>query len=106
MMDTMDKINQSRESLMSSLKSVIQDAEKMLENTAQQTGDGFKSAKTKLESTLADAKWELGRLEDAVVNKTKDAMESTDRYVQDNPWKAVGIGTAVGVIVGMLISRK
>ena len=105
-MDTMDKINQSRDSLMSSLKSVIQDAEKMLDNTAQQTGEGFKTAKAKLESTLQDAKWELGRLEDAVINKAKDTMVCTDRYVKDNPWQAVGIGAAVGVLLGMLISRK
>jgi ElaB/YqjD/DUF883 family membrane-anchored ribosome-binding protein len=105
-MDTMEKIEQSRENLMRSLKSVIEDTEKMLENTAQQAGDGLKNAKAKLESTLDDARWELGRLEDAVVGKTKDAMECTDRYVKANPWQAVGIGAAVGVLVGMLMSRK
>lgn len=105
-MDTIDKISQSRDKLMDSLKSVIQDAEKMLENTAQQTGEGYKTAKAKLETTLADAKWELNRLEDAAIAKAKDAMDTTDRYVRDNPWQAVGIGAAVGVLLGMLIARK
>lgn len=105
-MDAIDKISQSREKLMDSLKSVIQDAEKMLENTAQQTGEGYKAAKAKLESTLADAKWELGRLEDTAIAKAKDAMVCTDQYVRENPWQSVGIGAAVGLLLGLLISRK
>jgi ElaB/YqjD/DUF883 family membrane-anchored ribosome-binding protein len=41
-----------------------------------------------------------------VVEKTKVAAKATDEFVQENPWKAVGIGTAAGIVIGMLISRR
>ena len=41
-----------------------------------------------------------------VVEKSKAAAKATDTYVKDNPWKAVGIGAAVGVVLGMLINRR
>ena len=34
------------------------------------------------------------------------AAKATDEYVKDNPWKSVGLGAAVGVVIGMLIARK
>jgi ElaB/YqjD/DUF883 family membrane-anchored ribosome-binding protein len=41
-----------------------------------------------------------------VVEKTKVAAKATDEFVQENPWKSVGIAGAVGVVIGMLIARK
>ena len=40
------------------------------------------------------------------MDKAKEAARATDDFVHEHPWKAVGIGAAVGVIVGMLISRR
>jgi ElaB/YqjD/DUF883 family membrane-anchored ribosome-binding protein len=60
----------------------------------------------KFERTLVKAKEDIVRLEEAAVEKAKVAAKATDEYVKENPWKAVGLGTAVGVVIGMLIARK
>ncbi len=96
----------ARDQLMSDLKSVIQDAEVWLRNGSQMTGDELQAAKAKFERTLTSAKADLIRLEETVVAKTKEAAKATDDYVQENPWKAVGIGAAAGLFIGLLISRK
>jgi len=96
----------ARDQLMSDLKSVIQDAESWLRNGSQMTGEELQAAKAKFERTLSSAKADLIRIEEAVVAKTKEAAKATDDYVQENPWKAVGIGATVGLLVGLLISRK
>ena len=96
----------AREQLMSDLKSVIQDAEVWLRNGSQMTGEELQAAKAKFERTLSSAKADLIRLEETVVAKTKEAAKATDDYVQENPWKAVGIGAAAGLVIGLLISRK
>ena len=41
-----------------------------------------------------------------MVEKTKATVKATDEYVQENPWKAIGISAAIGVLVGALISRR
>lgn len=96
----------ARDQLMNDLKSVIQDAETWLRHGGQLTGEEFQAAKAKFERTLHNAKDDLVRLEETVVAKTREAAQVTDEYVKENPWKSVGVGAAVGLLVGMLISRR
>lgn len=95
-----------RDQLMNDLKSVIQDAEAWLRHGGQLTGEEFQAAKAKFEQTLSSAKADLGRLEEAVVEKTKEAARATDEYVHENPWKSVCIGAGVGLLVGLLMARR
>ena len=94
------------DALMHDLQAVIHDAEVLLKNSALPSGDDFKNAKARFEATIKNAKDEIVRLERLVVNKTKEAAKSTDTYVKENPWQAVGLGAAVGFVIGLLISRK
>ncbi|WP_020656324.1 DUF883 family protein [Massilia niastensis] len=96
----------TREQLMSDLKTVIHDAENWLRNGGQLTGDELKAAKAKFEETLVNAKASIIEFEETVVERTKEAARATDEYVKENPWKSVGLGAAIGVVVGMLIARK
>lgn len=106
MMEPIPTKTGARDQLMNDLKSVIQDAEAWLRNGGQLTGDELKAAKAKFEQTLLNAKNDLVRLEETVVEKTKEAAKATDEYVKENPWKSVGLGAAVGVVIGLLIARK
>ena len=96
----------ARDQLMSDLKSVIQDAESWLRNGSQMTGEELQIARAKFERTLSSAKADLIRLEETVVQRTKEAAKATDLYVNENPWKAVGVGAAAGILIGMLIARR
>jgi ElaB/YqjD/DUF883 family membrane-anchored ribosome-binding protein len=96
----------TRDQLLSDLKTVIQDAEAWLRNGGHLTGDELKAAKAKFEQTLAGAKDSLGEYQQTVVEKTREAAKVTDEYVHENPWKSVGLGAAVGVVVGLLIARR
>ena len=103
---TSGPLSGARDKLMDDLRSVIQDAEAWMRHGGQVTSEEFKAAKAKFERTLHNAKDDLVRLEETVVEKTKEAAKATDEYVKENPWKAVGLGAAVGVVIGMLIARK
>jgi len=96
----------SREKLASDLKVVVADAEELLRATAGQMGEKAVVARERIEESLRVAKDKLARVEEAVVDKTKAAARATDDYVHDHPWGAVGIAAAVGLVIGMLISRR
>ena len=106
MMEKIPTQTGTRDQLLSDLKTVIQDAESWLRNGGQLTGDELKAAKAKFEQTIASAKDGLAEYQQTVVEKTKEAARVTDEYVHDNPWKSVGLGAAIGVVVGLLISRR
>jgi len=96
----------SREKLASDLRVVVADAEELLRATAGQMGEKAVIARERIQESLRLAKDKLSRAEEAVVDKTKAAARATDDYVHDHPWGAVGIAAAVGLVIGMLISRR
>lgn len=102
----MNTIEQHKESLLRELNQVLKDAEELLKNSEQQAGEGFHSAKDRLEASLKTAKHEIHRIEDKVVKTVKESAKATDNYVHENPWKTAGIAAGVGVLVGLLIARS
>jgi ElaB/YqjD/DUF883 family membrane-anchored ribosome-binding protein len=107
MMEKIPTQTGARDQLLSDLKTVIQDAEAWLRHSGHLTGEEFKAARAKFERTLVARPRKTSiHIEEAVVEKTKVAAKATDEFVQENPWKAVGLGAAIGVVIGMLIARK
>jgi ElaB/YqjD/DUF883 family membrane-anchored ribosome-binding protein len=105
-MDTTEQTPSAREKLVSDLKLVIKDAEELLRGTGQQMDSRYQSARARFESTLENARTGLGTVQGRVTAQGKDALEITDRYVQQNPWQSVGIGAAAGLLIGYLLTRK
>lgn len=95
----------SKEKLIQDFRAVVADAEELLHATAGQAGEKVSAARERIQENLAAAKVRLAATQESVVAQTKQAARATDEYVHENPWKAVGIGAGVGLIVGMLISR-
>ena len=96
----------SKDKLVADLKVVVADAEELLRATASQAGEKVSAARERIQASLATAKVKLTDAERVVVDKTKDAAKATDEYVKDNPWQAVGIAAAAGLVLGVLISRR
>lgn len=94
-----------KEKLIQDFRVVVADAEELLRATAGQAGDKIAAARERIQGNLVAAKARLAEAEEAAVAKAKQAAKATDEYVHENPWKAVGIGVGVGLIIGMLISR-
>ena len=100
------EIEVSMEKLMRDFHLVVADAEELLRATAGQAGEKVSAARERIQHNLAAAKARLSVAEDAVIARTREAAGEADEYVHENPWKAVGIGAGVGMILGMLISRR
>ena len=96
----------SKEKLVQDLKIVISDAEDLLRATASTAGERVSAAREKVQDSLQRAKVKLAEAEDVIIDRSKQAARATDEYVRDNPWRAVGIAAGIGVIIGMLISRR
>ena len=96
----------SREKLATDLRIVIADAEELLRATAGQVGEKAVVARERIQESMRVAKDKLARAEEVMLDKTKAAARATDDYVHDHPWGAVGIAAAVGLVMGMLISRR
>lgn len=96
----------SKDKLVQDLKIVIADAEELLRATANQAGEKAALAREKIQDSLHKAKIKLAEAEEVVIDKTKQAAHATDEYVHEHPWRAVGVAAGIGLILGMLISRR
>lgn len=96
----------NKEKLVSDLRGVISDTEELLRATAGAAGEKVGDLRESLTLRLRDAKERLIDLEVAVVDKTKAAARATDDFVHEEPWKAVGIATALGLALGVLIGHR
>jgi ElaB/YqjD/DUF883 family membrane-anchored ribosome-binding protein len=55
---------------------------------------------------LETAKATFDQAQTVVTDTAKQYADVTDEYVRTNPWKALGIAAATGVLVGILLSRR
>lgn len=99
-----DAVNKDR--IEQDLKAVISDAEELLRATASQAGDHIAAVRERIQDTLYRAKVKLAEAEGVVLDSTREMARAADDYVHDHPWRAVGIAAGVGLVVGLLISRR
>ena len=92
--------------LINEFKVVVADAEALLKATANTGDHKLAELRTKAEESLGIAKESIMDIQTEVVAKTKAAAKATDVYVHENPWRSIGFAASVGVIVGLLISRR
>lgn len=96
----------SKDKLVADLKIVVADAEELLRATASQAGEKVGVARERIQASLASARVKLVEAERALAARTRQAAKVADEYVRENPWQAVGIAAAVGLVLGVLISRR
>lgn len=84
----------------------LADVEDLVKDTTTLTGDDLARAKDKLSSRLASAKESLGELGNTVAQKARKTADVTNNYVHEQPWKAIGIGATVGLLLGFALARR
>ena len=60
----------------------------------------------RLKSALNQAQDRLSALGTDVSDRARKTAKATDEYVHANPWQAIGVGAAVGIVIGALAARR
>jgi ElaB/YqjD/DUF883 family membrane-anchored ribosome-binding protein len=97
---------EARDQLVADMKTVIADAEELLNATTGAAGERVAAARARAEATLRSARAKLANLDDVALAQAKQLARTADDYVHDNPWGAVGIAAVAGVLLGVMISRR
>lgn len=94
------------EKLLQDLQTVVEDAEALLQATAAQTGERIDTIRTRARESLKQAKTRLVEAEGEAMGQVREVAASADEYVHESPWQAVGVAAGVGLVLGLLISRR
>ncbi len=94
------------ENLRAELKSLADTLEEVLNSSTDKSKEEVSKLRSKAEQALKESRHRLGETGDALAKQTREAAARADEYVRDNPWTGVGIGAAVGVVLGVLLTRR
>jgi ElaB/YqjD/DUF883 family membrane-anchored ribosome-binding protein len=84
----------------------IADIEHLITSMTPLTGEDLSRAKAKLSERVAVAKESLSAMNGEIADRARKTAHHTDHYVREYPWQAVGVGAALGVLVGIAVARR
>ena len=96
----------NRDKLVQDMKVVIADAEELLRATASQAGEKIGVARERIQDSLHEAKVKLAEAEALLTEHATQAARYTDEYVHENPWRSIGIAAGIGLLLGLLMTRR
>jgi ElaB/YqjD/DUF883 family membrane-anchored ribosome-binding protein len=62
--------------------------------------------RAKVKIALVAAKSALSDSAAQIRGQAKQVSKTTDTYVRDNPWQVVGIAAVVGIVLGVMMTRR
>ena len=92
--------------LVADMRIVLADTEQLLRAAIGQSGEKFAALQPRIEENLRNAKARLAEFEQAATEKARAAVEATDDYAHEHPWRIAGVSTLLGVALGLLIGRR
>ena len=96
----------TREKLIDDMRVVIADSEQLLKAIIGQSGEKLAALQPRIEENLRNAKARLAEFEQIAREKARAAMQETDDYAHEHPWKVAGFTALLGVAIGLLIGRR
>ena len=96
----------NRDKFVQDMRVVISDAEELLRATASQAGEKIGVARERIQDSLQQAKVKLAETEALVRERAQQVARDGEEYVKENPWRAIGIAAGVGLVLGLILSRR
>lgn len=96
----------TRAQIVAEFAAAMSDAQEMLQKAASETGDKARDLRSQVETKLLHARLRLQELEGDTLDRAKNAARVTDDYVHDHPWLSIAIAGVMGLLLGMLLSRR
>ena len=96
----------TKDQLIADFNVMVEDAEALLQATANQGGEEMAVVRARVEESLGVAKARLMEVQDVLIVKTREAAQATDKYVHESPWNVIGLAAGFGLLVGFLVGRR
>lgn len=106
MKDYAQTLRDSKTQLATDFNTLVKDAEELLSRLASDAGEDYDEARERLQQTLKSAREKLDGMQELALDNAAHVRDAADGYVRRNPWESIGIGAAIGLVLGMLIARR
>lgn len=96
----------SMDPLLADFQALVQDTEKLLQQSASLAGEQADELREQLRGSIARARSRLQKGEESMSQCCKAGVEATEQYVQQHPLQSLGLCAGVGFLLGLLVARR
>ena len=96
----------SKDKLLADLKMVVVDAEQLIKEATDSSVEAFSTMRERVEGKVRDAGEKIGRARSVAAKNARQASDSAQAYVRENPWKSAGVLAAAGFVFGFLLGCR
>jgi len=99
-------VGESASALSKEFRNFVSDIEDLVKSSTSLSGDELAAARDKIKERISEARTILGETGGNALARARRTLAATNEYVAEEPWKAIGIGAAVGFLLGLLVARR
>jgi ElaB/YqjD/DUF883 family membrane-anchored ribosome-binding protein len=99
-------MDSAREKLVVDVKNLLTDVDALFTDASAASGDEARALRKRAENILQKARERFDDLQERVVRRGRETAHTTDDWVHENPWSAIGLGAGAGLLLGFLIARR
>jgi ElaB/YqjD/DUF883 family membrane-anchored ribosome-binding protein len=100
----------TKDQLIEQFHAVATETEQLLKSVATAGGEQAGAMRASAEKRLASVKDRLRDLQNSSTDRLEAAAGTTDEYVHQHPWQAIGVAAGLAVVasvaVGLLLNRR
>ncbi|QKF60963.1 DUF883 family protein [Campylobacter curvus] len=100
------QFEKKREELLGEIRDILTSAEELFDEKSKAGSEELKRLKESLNSRIDKAKQRFAVLQEDAMSNAKNIAKQTESLVQENPYKAIGVAGLIGLLLGVLISKK
>ena len=102
----MSETSAKRDQLAADFQRVMEDVNALIGAGGAKVDAEVTAIRERLRERLEDTRRRIGDLQHEGIERARRAAHHTDEYVHEHPWHAVGVGAAIGLLIGVLIARR
>jgi ElaB/YqjD/DUF883 family membrane-anchored ribosome-binding protein len=95
-----------RAHLADEFSNAVTEAQSLLHRAATEGGERARELRAEVEDKLRTARERLQQMQEQATDRAKEAARGADHFVHAHPWQAIGLATAAGLVVGLLMHRR
>lgn len=96
----------ARERLTRDMRTLVHDAEDLLQAAQRQGVEGIAAVRDRLEESLRQAKSQVADSQLLLMERARESARKANDAVHGHPWTAVGVAAGVGLLLGALLMRR
>jgi ElaB/YqjD/DUF883 family membrane-anchored ribosome-binding protein len=84
----------------------VADMEDLIKASTSLTGEDLARAKANLSARVAAARAFVEEMPGTISDRARNTVKVADDYVREQPWQAMGVTAAAGLLIGFLLGRR